>query len=130
MNKIAELRKKHKLSQADLAKFVGVTQGTISKYELAQVEIPQSSISKLCTAFDVTADYLLGFSDENIKAPPQIRGEADMDFGSSSADLTVFRQIQTANSLFLNLSEAGKAQALAYLQFLSEQQAKEASAQD
>lgn len=131
MNKIAELRKRSKLSQVNLAEFVGCTQATISKYELDQIKIPPEALAKLCTAFNVTADYLLGFTDENAKSPAAYGSEAI----STSITITerepseFFMQIQEANSLFLKLDPAGKAQALAFLQFLAEQQSKESDAQ-
>lgn len=133
MNRILELRKQAKLSQADLAKFAGCSQMAISYYEKEQRQIPYDVLTKLCQAFDCSADYLLGLSD--IKKPPiaysDERPTATVKLDGSGAEASeLFKQIQTANSLFLNLSEAGKAQALAYLQFLSEQQAKEAAAQD
>lgn len=127
MNRISELRKASRLSQADLAKFLNVTQGTISKYELDQINIPVEVLDKLCTAFDCSADYLLGRSD--IKNPAAKSSEVVIDAGASSVDMDTFRRIQEANSLFLKLDDAGKAQALAYLQFLSQQQATDPETQ-
>ncbi len=132
MNKIAELRKRSKLSQANLAEFVGCTQGTISKYELDQIKIPPDALAKLCTAFNVTADYLLGFSDENAKSPAVGDSEAKSDSLApppSAEDQALFKRLQEANTLFLSLDDAGKAQALAYLQFLAQQQASSPDAQ-
>ena len=130
MNNISLLRKTKNISQADLAKFLGVTQATVSKYELNQIKIPPEIIGKLCSAFNVTSDYLLGFSDTNAKSPAAQGSEAVVDFGSSSVDMDTFTRIQRANKLFLSLDDAGKAQALAYLEFLEAQQSKAPEAQD
>lgn len=130
MNRILELRKQKKINQTDLANFVGCSQRNISYYENEERKIPPEVLAKLCAAFDVTADYLLGLADENIKAPPQTRGEANMDFGSNAIDSAQFQRLREANNLFLRLDEVGKAQALAYLQFLSAQQSRELDAQD
>ena len=127
MNKISELRKSKRLSQKALAEFVGVTQATISKYELDQINIPPEALAKLCTAFNVTADYLLGFSEENTKSPAAYSSEAKSDSVvlSEREPSELFTQIQEANSLFLKLDPAQKAQALAFLQFLADSQSKE-----
>ena len=130
MNRILELRKEQKLSQTDLAKFVGCSQRNISYYENNDRKIPPEVIAKLCSAFNVTSDYLLGFSDTNAKSPAAQGSEAVVDFGSSSVDMDTFTRIQRANKLFLSLDDAGKAQALAYLEFLEAQQSKAPEAQD
>ena len=127
MNRIIELRKQSKLSQADLAKFVGCDQTAISKYEKGLRKIPYEVIDKLCTAFNCSADYLLGRSE--IKNPAAKSSEVVIDAGASSVDMDTFRRIQEANSLFLKLDDAGKAQALAYLQFLAQQQATDPETQ-
>jgi len=129
MNRILELRKSKKLSQSDLARYVGCDQTAISKYEQEQRKIPPAVIAKLCTAFNCSADYLLGLSD--IKSPAAQSSEANGVSASTPPSVSEeqFRRIQEANNLFLKLDEAGKAQAIAYLQFLAAQQATEPDAQ-
>lgn len=128
MNRIVELRKQAKLSQTDLAQYINCSQRSISHYENETHKIPPDVLDKLCTAFDCTADYLLGRSD--IKNPAAQSSEVNVDAGAASVDMEQFRRIQEANSLFLRLDDAGKAQAIAYLQFLAAQQAKDPEAQD
>lgn len=132
MNRILELRTLAKLSQADLAKFVGCSQRAISNYEKTDRQIPYDVIDKLCTAFDCSAEYLLGRSD--IKKPPVAYSDERPNpvlrlDGPGSEPSDVFMRIQEANKLFLQLDDIGKAQALAYLQFLAAQQAKESDVQ-
>lgn len=131
MNRILELRNSSKLSQADLAKFVGCTQVAISHYEKGQRKIPPEVIAKLCSAFGCSADYLLGLSD--IKKTPVVysneRTGLRLD-GPDAQPSQDFIRIQRANKLFLSLDDAGKAQALAYLEFLEAQQSKAPEAQD
>ena len=129
MNRISELRKINRLSQAALAEFVGVTQATISKYELDQISIPDNAVEKLCIALNCSADYLLGFTD--MKSPAAQNSEANSISVAAPPSMPedLFRRIQEANSLFLKLDEAGKAQAIAYLQFLAAQQATDPDAQ-
>lgn len=129
MNKIADLRKLNKLSQADLAAYVGCSQRALSYYEQNQRKIPYDVLDKLCSAFNCSADYLLGKSD--IKSPAAQNSEANGASASAPPSMPedLFRRIQEANSLFLRLDEAGKAQAIAYLQFLAAQQATDPDAQ-
>jgi len=125
MNRILELRKAAKLSQGDLAKFAECSTMAISNYENGTRKVPYDVLKKLCMAFDCTPEYLLGESDT--KSPAAYGSEAI----SVPAVLTerepseFFTQIQEANKLFLQLDPAQKAQALAFLQFLAEQQSKE-----
>lgn len=129
MNRIIELRKAARLSQSDLAKFAGCTQAAISKYEQGQRKIPYEVLDKLCSAFNCSAEYLLGKSD--IKSPAAQNSEANSVSVAAPPSMPedLFRRIQEANSLFLKLDEAGKAQAIAYLQFLAAQQATDPDAQ-
>jgi len=48
------------LSQAQLAKEIGINQRTISQYETGIREPDIQGIKKLCAYFGVTAGYLLG----------------------------------------------------------------------
>ena len=129
MNRILELRKEFKLSQEDLAKFAGCSQMAISYYEKEQRKIPYEVIDRLCSAFNCSADYLLGKS--HIKNPAAQSSEANGVSASAPPSMSEdqFRRIQEANNLFLKLDEAGKAQAIAYLQFLAAQQATDPAAQ-
>lgn len=63
---IKELREFQNLSQPDLAKLVGVTNGTISFWENGINEPKASYIEKLAEIFNVTTDYLLGRTSDNI----------------------------------------------------------------
>ena len=131
MNRITQLRKEANLNQSDLAKFVGCSTMAISNYENENRKIPPDVLVKLCQAFNVTADYLLGFSDANAKSPAAQGSEANGVSASTPPSMSEeqFRRIQEANNLFLKLDEAGKAQAIAYLQFLAAQQATDPDAQ-
>lgn len=133
MNRIFELRRNAKLSQADVAKFVGCGQTAISKYEKDQRRIPPDVLAKLCQAFDCSADYLLGLSD--IKKPPiaysDERPTATVKLDGPGAEVSeLFKRIQQANSLFLRLDDTGKAQAIAYLQFLADRQSSDSEPQE
>ena len=51
-NNLAELRKQKKLSQAELAKLVGVSRNTISSIETGQYEPTAKLALLLCVALD------------------------------------------------------------------------------
>lgn len=61
---ILELRKEKGLSQKVVADAVGISQSTIAKIEINRNEATASTIRKLADFFGVSADYLLGRSDD------------------------------------------------------------------
>ena len=60
MNNLKELRKKHRLTQTELASFIGITQNTYSYWENDKVKIDNISLNKLADYFNVSVDYILG----------------------------------------------------------------------
>ena len=62
--KIRNLREEKGLTQPELAKLVGVSNGTVSFWENGENEPKASYVRKLATVFEVTSDYLLGLEDE------------------------------------------------------------------
>lgn len=62
-DRIKKLRIEAGLTQPDLAKLVGVTNGVISFWENNVNEPKASYLRKLAEIFSVTADYLLELSD-------------------------------------------------------------------
>ncbi len=61
--RLLELRKERALSQAKLAKEIGVTQKAIDFWEKGINEPKVSYIVKLAYFFNVTADYILGIEE-------------------------------------------------------------------
>ena len=64
--KIRFLRENKELNQTELGHAVNMTQRKISYMELDRYEPSLDDLRALCTFFNVSADYLLGFST----APP------------------------------------------------------------
>ncbi len=60
---LAALRKQKGISQYDLAHQLNLSRGQLSNYELGTREPDFETLRKITEYFDVTADYLLGFSD-------------------------------------------------------------------
>lgn len=58
-DRIKEVRKALNMSQKEVAKEMGVSQGTVSWSEQPGNNVPESTIKSLCTLFNVNVDYLL-----------------------------------------------------------------------
>lgn len=63
-NRIRELRKNKKLTQADLAKFLNVSDRTVGFYETEERDPDTNTLKKLADFFNVSIDYLLGRTGE------------------------------------------------------------------
>ena len=62
--RLRELRMKHQETQTDLALFLGVKKSQISVLEHGIVSTTPEKIVLLCTHYRVSADYLLGLTDD------------------------------------------------------------------
>ena len=67
MNRIKKLRQEKEVYQADLAKYLGLKQQTISAYENGTNEPDLKTLNKIAKYFDVSIDYLIGRS--NVRDP-------------------------------------------------------------
>lgn len=63
-SKIRELRLEKGLSQAEFAKKIGTSQRNVSKYENEQLDLSTEILLSICAFFQISADYLLGRSDD------------------------------------------------------------------
>lgn len=63
-NRIRELRSSKMMSQADLAKALHVSQQAITKWETGKSEPSSSVIEEMADYFNVSADYLLGMTED------------------------------------------------------------------
>ena len=66
-NRIRDLREDRDLRQIDVADATGIDQKTLSNYETGKTNPDSYSIMKLADFFKVSTDYLLGYSDLNIR---------------------------------------------------------------
>lgn len=62
--RIRNLREDNDLSQKQIAKMLGIAQTTYSQYELEKRPMPIEYLVALCEYYKVSADYMLGLSDE------------------------------------------------------------------
>ncbi|NQP27536.1 helix-turn-helix transcriptional regulator [Streptococcus suis] len=63
MNRLKELRQEKKLSQKELADYLGINEKTISRWENGESTIKSDKAQALADHFGVNTAYLLGYSD-------------------------------------------------------------------
>ena len=61
--RLRECIKQSALSQKELAKEIGVSPQTVSKYMKQNIFPALDTLAKLCRILDVKSDYILGLSD-------------------------------------------------------------------
>ena len=65
MKRLIELRKERKISQADLAEKLHISQQAICKYELGQSEPDFYTLRGMADYFHTSVDYLVGYESGN-----------------------------------------------------------------
>ena len=61
--RLKELRLENKLSMIQLAKLMGITDGSICRWENGKHDIKGEELFKLAQIFKVSTDYLVGLED-------------------------------------------------------------------
>lgn len=61
--RIRDLREDRDLTQTDLAKMLGCTQQTYSRYESGEITIDIYNLIKLANFYETSCDFLLGLTD-------------------------------------------------------------------
>ena len=67
MKRLKDLREDRDLTQKELAKIIGCSQTTYSRYETGQTSVPNDILTKLADLYDVSLDYI--FLRTDIKEP-------------------------------------------------------------
>ncbi|MCM1285419.1 MAG: helix-turn-helix domain-containing protein [Acetobacter sp.] len=67
--RLEDLRKDHDLTQEQVAKSLGLKREQYRRYETGINEIKAGFIEKICLFYNVSADYLLGFTNEYKQLP-------------------------------------------------------------
>ena len=62
--RIGDLRTDGDIKQIEVAKYLGVNQGTYSDYENGKINIPVEMLMKLADFYGVSLDYLTGRTDK------------------------------------------------------------------
>lgn len=63
MRRIRDLREDADLNQTQVAEMLGTSQTMYSRYERGVQELPLRHLIALCRFYNVSADYLLGFTN-------------------------------------------------------------------
>ena len=61
--RLKPLRKAKKMTQVEMAEFLGITHRHYQKIEYGQINVPATTLIALADYFHVTTDYLLGRTD-------------------------------------------------------------------
>lgn len=64
VQRIRDLREDMDITQEEVAKILNTTQGYYSKYELGIRKLLIDHLITLCKFYNVTADYILGFTND------------------------------------------------------------------
>ncbi len=88
--RLVSLRKDKNLSQKEAAEFLGVSQALLSHYEKGIRECGLEFVCRAATFYDVSADYLLGLSD-NKMVSDALFAEQEIPQDSEVRMSTVFR---------------------------------------
>lgn len=67
--RIKDLREDNDLKQSTVANKIGISQQYYSEYERSKRELPIRHLIRLCEYYNVSADYILGFTDEKKELP-------------------------------------------------------------
>lgn len=67
--RLKDLREDNEMSQTDMAKLLGCSQQTYSRYESHTTEIPLEQLIWLAEYYDTSVDYLLGITSQKEAYP-------------------------------------------------------------
>lgn len=93
MNRIRDLREDMDLRQIDVANATGIDQKTLSNYETGKTNPDSYAIIKLADFFNVTADYLIGRTDESTRKINEIKEKIENIQNDLSEVISKLKQI-------------------------------------
>jgi len=64
MDRIKQFRQENNITQAQVAETLGISQQQYFKYEKGVNELPIRYLFAICKAYHISADWLLGLSDQ------------------------------------------------------------------
>jgi len=67
--RIRDLREDNDKTQSQVAELLGIQTTTYRRYEIGERECPTHIIVKLCYLYNVSADYILGLTNEYKELP-------------------------------------------------------------
>ena len=66
LRRIKDLREDSDKTQQQIADYIGTSQTMYARYERGANELPLRHLISLCKLYNVSADYVLGFSNQKI----------------------------------------------------------------
>ncbi|MFB0637471.1 helix-turn-helix domain-containing protein [Bacillus rugosus] len=105
-DRLVELRKSKKLTQQGLADKLKITRSSLSQYEIGNRQPDYETLKKIADFFEVTTDYLLGYSNtkpvvEEEKTPYNVTDDPDLQIAfKEAADFSEEARRQTID--FIN----------------------------
>lgn len=69
VHRMRDLREDRDKTQQEVAAYLGTSQTMYARYERGANELPLRHLMALCRYYNVSADYLLGFTDEITPLP-------------------------------------------------------------
>ena len=75
--RLKAFRKSHKLSGGEVEKLTGIKQPMISRWETGDAEPSIANVLRISRSLGVSADYLLGLSDDENPAPASVSASGD-----------------------------------------------------
>lgn len=128
MNKIKELREQRGITQSQLGQILNVSKSTISKYENGSLDLSSAAIAILCDYFRVSANQLLGISDNPIssqtliiKTPPHSATATAPPTNQTLASIPTDPTLQAILRLAAELTPTQRRKALKLLELFSEE---------
>jgi len=64
MDRLRDLREDFDLTQTELAKILGCSQTTYSRYETGDLNVPVDILKRLAGFYKVSIDYIIGLTNE------------------------------------------------------------------
>ena len=101
MNNLKAARKAKRMTQTEVARYIGLAQSSYSAWENGTTKIDHASLLKLSDLFDVSIDYLLGNESEKPTA-----GSDELTKDEETV-IQLLRQVpEEQRELVLNMIEA------------------------
>lgn len=92
MKILKELRRTRKITQDKLSEVLGVSRSTISMWEIDASEPDTETVRRIANFFDVTADYLLGRTDD--PNPLDTKKPAQDDINLDELEFALFGELR------------------------------------
>lgn len=98
--RLQQIRNESKITQAQLAQYLGIDQSTVTKLENGTRKLNVSLIEKICNLFGCSEAFLLGEDDEYIPL--------NFSFRSNGLEAEDLESIAAVNKIIMNIRYMNK----------------------